>query len=62
MKGPLYPAHEQVSLWAVTLEVDDCVIVVAAESCQKALNQARKLTRNPLGHEPEAVFISKRPA
>ena len=61
MKGPLYPAHERVSLWAVTLEVDDCIIVVAAETVKKVLNLARKLTRNPLEHEPEPVFISKRP-
>ena len=62
MKGPLYPAQERVSLWAITLEVDDCVIVVAAETAKKAINQARKLTRSPLDHEPEAIFITKRPA
>ena len=62
MKGPLYPAQKQVSLWAITLEVDDCVIVIAAETAKKVINQARKLTRSPLDHEPEAIFITKRPS
>ena len=62
MKGPLYPAHERIPLWAVTLEVDDCLIVVAAETVKKVLNQARKLTRSPLEHEPEAIFITKQPS
>ncbi len=62
MKGPLYLAQERVSLWAITLEVDDCIIVIAAETIKKAINQAKKLTRSPLDYEPEAIFITKRPA
>jgi hypothetical protein len=62
VKGPLYLAQERVSLWAITLEVDDCIIVIAAETIKKAINQAKKLTRSPLDYEPEAIFITKRPA
>jgi hypothetical protein len=61
VKGPLYPAQERISLWAITLEVNNCIIVVAAETPKKVLYQARKLTHGALDYEPEAIFITKKP-